>query len=96
MRVCPLLHPQNRGGPLPRAGLRPVVAPEIEFYLTAAVTDPTLPLSAPVGRGGRAEVGQSAFSMNMLNELALFWDEFHKPRWIRWACARTPGFTRWV
>ena len=58
-------------------GLRPVVAPEIEFYLTAAVTDPTQPLSAPVGRGGRPEVGQSAFSMNMLNELAPFWDEFH-------------------
>jgi glutamine synthetase len=58
-------------------GLRPVVAPEIEFYLTAAVTDPTQPLAAPVGRGGRAEVGQSAFSMNMLNELAPFWDEFH-------------------
>jgi glutamine synthetase len=58
-------------------GLRPVVAPEIEFYLTAAVTDPAQPLTVPVGRGGRAEVGQSAFSMNMLNELAPFWDEFH-------------------
>ena len=31
-------------------GLRPVVAPEIEFYLTAAVTDPTQPLSAPARR----------------------------------------------
>lgn len=58
-------------------GLQPVVAPEIEFYLTAACTDPTQPLSAPVGRGGRAEVGQSAFSLNLLNELAPFWDEFH-------------------
>jgi glutamine synthetase len=58
-------------------GLSPVVAPEIEFYLTAALTDPALPLQPPVGRGGRAEVGQSAFSMNMLNELAPFWDEFH-------------------
>lgn len=58
-------------------GWRPVVAPEIEFYLTAAVTDPAQPLSAPVGRGGRAEAGQSAFSMNMLNELSPFWDEFH-------------------
>jgi glutamine synthetase len=58
-------------------GLTPVVAPEIEFYLTAAVTDPNQPLAAPVGRGGRAEVGQSAFSMNQLNELAPFWDEFH-------------------
>ena len=58
-------------------GLTPVVAPEIEFYLTARNEDPALPLQAPMGRGGRAEVGQSAFSMNMLNELAPFWDEFH-------------------
>jgi glutamine synthetase len=58
-------------------GLTPVVAPEIEFYLCAANTDPTQPLAAPTGRSGRAEVGQSAFSLNMLNELAPFWDEFH-------------------
>lgn len=58
-------------------GLSPVVAPEIEFYLTAAMTDPAQPLTAPVGRGGRPEVGQSAFSLNALNELAPFWDAFH-------------------
>lgn len=57
-------------------GLRPVVAPEIEFYLTAPNADPAQPLQAPVVRGGRAEVGQSAFSLNMLNELAPFWNEF--------------------
>jgi glutamine synthetase len=57
-------------------GLSPVMAPEIEFYLTAANVDPALPLEAPKLRGGRAEVGQSAFSLNMLNELAPFWDEF--------------------
>ena len=57
-------------------GLMPVVAPEIEFYLTAANADPTQALRAPAVRGGRAEVGQSAFSLNMLNELAPFWDEF--------------------
>ena len=57
-------------------GLTPVVAPEIEFYLTAANTDPVQALLPPAVRGGRAEVGQSAFSMNMLNELAPFWDEF--------------------
>jgi glutamine synthetase len=59
------------------AGLSPVVAPEIEFYLTAANANPDLPLTAPVARNGRAENGQSAFSMNMLNELAPFWDEFN-------------------
>lgn len=56
-------------------GLTPVVAPEIEFYLTAPNADPAHPLQAPVLRGGRAEVGQSAFSLNMLNELAPFWNE---------------------
>jgi glutamine synthetase len=57
-------------------GLTPVVAPEIEFYLTAPNADPNQPLMAPAARGGRAEVGQSAFSLNMLNELAPFWDAF--------------------
>ena len=57
-------------------GLSPVVAPEIEFYLTAANADPAQPLHAPMVRGGRAELGQSAFSLNMLNELAPFWNEF--------------------
>ena len=59
-----------------KRGLRPVVAPEIEFYLTAPVDDPAQPLRAPALRGGRGEVGQSAFSLNTLNEHAGFWDEF--------------------
>ena len=58
-------------------GLTPVVAPEIEFYLTAPNVNPDLPFVAPPARNGRAENGQSAFSMNMLNELAPFWDEFN-------------------
>ena len=57
-------------------GLTPVVAPEIEFYLTAPNVDPDQPFTAPVARGGRAEAGQSAFSLNMLNALAPFWDAF--------------------
>ena len=57
-------------------GLTPVVAPEIEFYLTAPCVDPALALSAPAARNGRAEAGQSAFSMHMLNEHAAFWDAF--------------------
>jgi len=58
-----------------RRGLRPVVAPEIEFYLVAPNADPAQPLRAPAMRGGRTEVGQSAFSMDALNEHAPFWDE---------------------
>jgi glutamine synthetase len=59
-----------------KRGLRAVVAPEIEFYLTAPNADPALPLRAPAMRGGRAEVGQSAFSLNTLNEHVVFWTEF--------------------
>ena len=57
-------------------GWTPVVAPEIEFYLTAPNDDPNHPLQAPVTRGGRAEVGQSAFSLNLLHEHDAFWTEF--------------------
>ena len=72
-------------------GLHPVMAPEIEFYLSAANTNPAQPLEAPKLRGGRAEVGQSAFSLNMLNELAPFWDEF------RTACATLRiGTDTWI
>ena len=59
-----------------KRGLRAVVAPEIEFYLTAPNDDPAQPLRAPALRGGRSEAGQSAFSLNTLNEHAPFWDEF--------------------
>ena len=59
-----------------RHGLRALVAPEIEFYLTAPNDDPAQPLHAPAMRGGRREVGQSAFSLDTLNEHAPFWDEF--------------------
>ncbi len=57
-------------------GLKPVVAPEIEFYVVQASTDPAHGLLPPVGRGLRPEVGHSAFSLNQINELAPFWDEF--------------------
>jgi glutamine synthetase len=59
-------------------GLTPVVAPEIEFYLTAPCADAAQALRPPVGRLGRAEVGQSAFSLNQLNELAPFWAAFER------------------
>ena len=36
-----------------RRGLKPVVAPEIEFYLVRKNPDPDYPLTPPVGRSGR-------------------------------------------
>lgn len=57
-------------------GLTPVVAPEIEFYLTAPNVDPKEPLTSPVTKNARIESGQSAYSLNMLNEQQAFWDDF--------------------
>ncbi|MHA5864820.1 glutamine synthetase, partial [Pseudomonas aeruginosa] len=39
-------------------GWRPIVAPEMEFYLTKRSDDPDYPLQAPVGRSGRQETGR--------------------------------------
>ncbi|NIE72958.1 glutamine synthetase [Pantoea sp. Ap-967] len=49
-------------------GWKPVVAPEMEFYLTTRSNDPDLPLKPPVGRSGRAETGPQAFSIEAANE----------------------------
>lgn len=49
-------------------GLRPVVAPEIEFYLTKQNTDPDYPLEPPVGRSGRQSTGSQAFSLSAVDE----------------------------
>ncbi len=38
-------------------GWKPVVAPELEFYLVQPNTDPDLPLLPPVGKSGRPETG---------------------------------------
>lgn len=57
-------------------GLRPVVAPEIEFYLYAPCSDPAQPLRVATGRSGAPERGQSAFSLGALTEQQAFWDDF--------------------
>ena len=49
-------------------GLRPIVAPEMEFYLTKRCVDPDLPLEPPVGRSGRQETARQSFSIDAANE----------------------------
>ncbi|WP_432698057.1 glutamine synthetase family protein [Marinobacterium sp. YM272] len=49
-------------------GWKPVVAPEMEFYLTARTADPDQPLQAPIGRSGRRESGRQSFSIDAANE----------------------------
>jgi len=49
-------------------GWRPVVAPELEFYLVKPNTDADYPLEPPVGRSGRAESGRQSYGIDALNE----------------------------
>ncbi len=50
------------------SGLKPVVAPELEFYLTKPNPDPNYPLEPPVGRSGRQGAGRQALSISAVDE----------------------------
>lgn len=49
-------------------GWRPVVAPELEFYLVKRNLDPDFPLEPPIGRSGRAETGGQSYGIDAVNE----------------------------
>jgi len=49
-------------------GLRPVVAPELEFFLVQKNTDPDFPLLPPAGRSGRPETARQSYSIDAVNE----------------------------
>ncbi len=70
-RPVPLSPRQVLRGVLERyaeRGWRPVVAPELEFYLVARNTDPDYPLEPPVGRSGRPETGRQSYGIDAVNE----------------------------
>lgn len=50
------------------AGLQPVVAPEVEFFLVQKNTDPDFPLLPPAGRSGRPETARQSYSIDAVNE----------------------------
>ena len=58
-------------------GWRPVVAPEIEFYLVAQNVDPDYPLQPPTGRSGRAIAGGQAYSIAGVNEFDELIDDIY-------------------
>ncbi|PRY26146.1 glutamine synthetase [Aliiruegeria haliotis] len=49
-------------------GWKPVVAPELEFYLTKPNTDPNEPIEPPLGRTGRKGASRQAYSMVAVDE----------------------------
>ena len=59
------------------AGWKPVVAPELEFYLVARNTDPDIPLKPPLGRSGRAETSRQAYSIDAVNEFDPLFEDLY-------------------
>ncbi|MGR3467262.1 MAG: glutamine synthetase, partial [Shimia sp.] len=58
-------------------GWRPVVAPEMEFYLTARNTDPNVPVEPPMGRSGRRAAARQAYSMSAVDEYGQVIDDIY-------------------
>ncbi|THC42972.1 glutamine synthetase family protein [Massilia sp. Mn16-1_5] len=58
-------------------GWKPLVAPELEFYLTAKNIDPDLPLAAPIGRSGRAETSRQVYSIDAVNEFDPLFEDIY-------------------
>lgn len=58
-------------------GWQPVVAPEMEFYLTARNTDPAIAIQPPMGRTGRRAAARQAYSMSAVDEYGPVIDDIY-------------------
>ncbi|MBI1173260.1 glutamine synthetase [bacterium] len=58
-------------------GWTPVVAPEMEFFLTARNIDPNMPVEPPMGRSGRKAAGKQAYSLSAVDEYGKVIDDIY-------------------
>ncbi|MGD1869978.1 MAG: glutamine synthetase family protein [Neomegalonema sp.] len=58
-------------------GWRPVVAPELEFYLAEPNIDPDYPLKPPTGRSGSPETGRQSYGIDAVNEFDPLFEEMY-------------------
>ena len=79
------LHPLATRGVLKRIlelyeaeGWRPVVAPEVEYYLIQKNIDPDSELQPPIGRSGRREAGRQSYSIDAVNEFEDIVEEMYE------------------
>tara|TARA_B100001093_G_scaffold336258_1_gene321115 strand:- start:48 stop:1376 length:1329 start_codon:yes stop_codon:yes gene_type:complete len=59
------------------AGLRPIVAPELEFFLVQQSADANSPLVTPSGRSGRAEKARQAYGIDAVNEFDPLFEDIY-------------------
>jgi len=60
-----------------KEGLKPIVAPELEFYLVQKNTDADFPLQPPIGRSGRPERARQSYSIDAVNEFDPLFEEMY-------------------
>lgn len=58
-------------------GWRPVVAPELEFYLCKKNIDPDYPLEPPIGKSGRPETGRQSYGIDAVNEFDPIFEDMY-------------------
>ena len=58
-------------------GWRPVIAPEMEFYLIKPNLNPNEPIEPPLGRTGRQMVSRQAYSMSAVDEYGKVIDDIY-------------------
>jgi glutamine synthetase len=56
---------------------RPVVAPELEFFLTKINEDPDYPLEPPIGQSKRPESGSQSYGIEAINEFDPVFDDVY-------------------
>jgi glutamine synthetase len=49
-------------------GLKPIIAPEVEFFFVQKNIDPDFPLQPPAGKNGRPETARQSYSIDAVNE----------------------------
>ena len=59
------------------AGLTPVIAPEMEFYLVARNDDADYELMSPIGRNGRRETARLSYSIDAVAEFEDFVEDMY-------------------
>nr|WP_123713345.1 glutamine synthetase family protein [Sinobacterium caligoides] len=59
-------------------GLKPIVAPEMEFYLVAKNIDPNQSVEPPVGRSGRRETACLSYSVEAVSEFGPLFEEMYR------------------
>ncbi len=58
-------------------GWKPIVAPELEFFLVQINTDPDIPLVPPIGRSGRPETGRQSYGIDAVNEFEPLFEDVY-------------------